>query len=187
MVMLFGASFSHAQDAATEERLNKLSGQIEDLLAAMAKQDKRISALEKELDAVREQANKPTGNFAGADDVRKLAEKVREVDQKRVEDNERIVAQIKELGKLAAAPSGGSKHSSSGSSNDGSKKVTPLPPSTPEKGFEYTVNSGDTLSTIVAAYREQGVKVSVDQVLKANPGLKEKSLKVGQKIFIPKS
>jgi LysM repeat protein len=56
-----------------------------------------------------------------------------------------------------------------------------------EKGYEYTVQSGDTLSAIVQAYRDQGVKVTVDDVLKANPSLKPSSMRVGQKIFIPNS
>ena len=44
---------------------------------------------------------------------------------------------------------------------------------------------GDTLSIIAKAYRDQGIKVTTDQILKANPGLDPKSLKVGQKILIP--
>jgi LysM repeat protein len=58
-------------------------------------------------------------------------------------------------------------------------------PTTPDKGFEYEVKSGDTLSAIIAAYREQNIKITLKQVLNANPGLDEKKLKVGQKIFIP--
>ena len=54
-----------------------------------------------------------------------------------------------------------------------------------EKGFEHVIQSGDTISTIALAYREKGIKITSDQILKANPGLKANSLKVGQKIFIP--
>src|SRR5437867_2592323 len=55
----------------------------------------------------------------------------------------------------------------------------------PEKGFEYVVQSGDTLLAIVKAYREKNVKVTQDEILKANPGLVATRLKVGQKIWIP--
>ena len=41
------------------------------------------------------------------------------------------------------------------------------------------------LSIIVKAYRDQGIKVTADQILKANPGLDPKNLIVGKKIFIP--
>lgn len=33
--------------------------------------------------------------------------------------------------------------------------------------------------------QDQGIKVTWDQILKANPGLEPKSLFVGRKIFIP--
>jgi LysM repeat protein len=50
----------------------------------------------------------------------------------------------------------------------------------------YVVKSHETLSLIVDAYRDQGIKVTVAQVRKAN-GLTSKSvLHVGQKLFIPK-
>jgi LysM repeat protein len=47
------------------------------------------------------------------------------------------------------------------------------------------VKEGDTLSAIVEAYRKAGYKITVDDVLKANRGLKPTSLRVGQKIIIP--
>ena len=49
----------------------------------------------------------------------------------------------------------------------------------------YVVQSGDTLSVIVQAYNEKGIKVTTKQILKANPGLVPEKMKVGQKIFIP--
>jgi beta-lactamase regulating signal transducer with metallopeptidase domain/LysM repeat protein len=54
-----------------------------------------------------------------------------------------------------------------------------------DKGFEYVIQKGDTLSIIAQAYKEKNIKVSNDDILKANPGLKAEKLKVGQKIFIP--
>ncbi len=181
-LMFCGATILRAQDAAVEERLNKLSGQIEDLLAAVAKQDKRLSALETELESVREQAGKPSGNFASADELRRLAEKLQEIENKRVADNERIVQAI---AKMERAPASSTRPPRSQPRED-----APRPPASggaTEGGYEHVIAAGDTLSTIAQAYREKGVKVTVDQILKANPGLKEKSLKVGQKIRIPAS
>ena len=181
-VALAHARLATAQDAAVEERLNKLGGQIEDLLAAKAEQDKRMAALVREIEALREQLGKAGGNYASAEDVRKLAEAVKDVDQKRIADNEKIAHQIENLAKAAV---GG------GTGNRRAPKVEPKVENPEragggaEKGYEYVIAPGDTLSTIAQAYREKGVKVTVDWILKSNPGLKEKSLKVGQKIFFP--
>ena len=60
------------------------------------------------------------------------------------------------------------------------------PPVKTQKGYYHIVASGETLTLICSAYRQEGVKVSVGDVQKAN-GLTDKSvLKVGQKLFIPK-
>ena len=62
---------------------------------------------------------------------------------------------------------------------------TPPPPK-PQKGYYHVVAPGETLTMIVAAYKENGVNVTVSQVRKAN-GLTESSgVKAGQKLFIPK-
>ena len=174
---------ARAQDAAVEERLNKLNAHVEDLLAAQAEQQKRLAAQTREIEVLREQAAKPAGNFASQEDLLKLAEKLKEIDQKRVADNEKILKEIEKLGRAGAAART-------------EKKAGKIPPEavekagtggSAEKGFEYVIQSGDTLSTIAQAYREKGIKITSEQVLKANPGLKPNSLKVGQKIFIPAS
>jgi LysM repeat protein len=170
-----------AQDAATEERLNRLSGQIEDLKAGQDSLRKQIEALMKEIENVREQASKPSGNYAAQEDLKTLEKAVKEVDQKRIEDAEKIQTQLLNLrkGLLSASPTQNQKKSAPPAAND-----TPASDK-PEKGFEYTVQKGDTLSTIVQAYREKNIKVTTDQILKANPDLKPEKMKVGQKIFIP--
>lgn len=180
MAVWFVAAVARAQDAAIEERLNKLSGYIEDLLAAQAEQQKRIAALSREIESLREQINRPSVGYASAEDVRKLAEKIQEIDQKRLADNEKILKELERLARLGSARA----------ASPDVKPVEPKPasgPATAEKGYEYVIQSGDTLSGIVAACREKGLKVTVERILKANPGLKERSLRPGQKIFIPAS
>jgi len=89
--------------------------------------------------------------------------------------------EIGKLGKVGGSPSGRKStpsvttNAATGGSSAGGK----------ENGYERTIAAGDTLSVIAAAYRDQGIKVTSDQILKANPGLDPKNLKVGQKIFIP--
>ena len=139
-----------AQDAATEERLNKLTAQIQDLIEAQAAQSKRIDALAKELQTMQqEQQNKPVANYASSEDVKELTAKLKEVDGKRQEDNDRILATLKSLGKNLGATS------------TRKPTVTPkddVPPRTavsPETGFEHEVKPGETPSAILQAYRDE--------------------------------
>jgi len=55
----------------------------------------------------------------------------------------------------------------------------------PNRNYEYVVRPGDTLSAIVQAYRSQGIQTTVDEILKANPGLDPQRLKAGQEILVP--
>jgi len=63
-----------------------------------------------------------------------------------------------------------------------------LPPQStvpPDAGYEYLIQSGDSLARIVRAYVEVGVPVTAREILAANPGLDPTRLKVGQVIFVP--
>lgn len=166
-------SMGRAQDAATEERLGRLSGQIEDLITAHKNLQKQIREVAEGMDRLREQVNRPNAAYLTSEDLKPLDEKIVAVDRKRVSDAERIAAQLKEIQRLAA------------SAPPPPRRTEKPVPERPEKGFEYEVQAGDTLSTIIAAYRDKNVKVTMDQVLKANPGLKPERMKVGQVIFIP--
>ena len=182
-IFVFTAWVAHGQEDATQQQINKLNGQVQDLVDAQALQAKRIEALEKEIAGLQDKLNQP-GTTANQDDLKKLAEQVQEIDKKRQEDNARILKELERLGKSLGAPQPG-------------HKITPSVPITaptgnpgpaagsPQKGYDYNVRSGDTLSAIVKAYRDQGIKVTTDQILKANPGLNPGDMKIGQKIFIP--
>ncbi|MEI8288347.1 MAG: LysM peptidoglycan-binding domain-containing protein [Verrucomicrobiota bacterium] len=171
------------QDAAAQQQIDKLSGQIQDLLAAQGKQDQVIAGLRKEISELRDKVNTPQVNdSASREDLKTLAEKVQEIDKKRQADRDLIIKQIEQLGKVSAAPSVKPKPASK----------TPAPdettaPATPQKGYEYVVKAGDTIGLIAKAYRDQGVKVTTERILKANPGLDATRLYVGKKVFIPDS
>jgi LysM repeat protein len=170
-----------AQDAATEERLNKLAGQIDDIRAAQDVFGKRLEALSKDIENLRSALDKPSGNYAAQEDLKRVFEAVKEVDHKRLEDYDKIRAELLKLGKTLAAPLPATKKPAVTTGGD----APPEKPTTPDKGFEYVVQKGDTLSLIVKAYRDKNITVSMDQILKANPGLKPEKLRPGQKIFIP--
>ena len=174
------AAAAKAERDAAEERYKRLNSAVDDLLAAHTEQQKRIAALAKEVESLREQQSRPRASYASEEDLRRLAEKIQEIDKKRADDKELI---LKEIGKL------GNKFSATPGPARPKPSVADTTPSTsPEKsdkGYEYVIKSGDSLSAIAKAYREQGIKVTVDQILKANPKLEPTKLRVGQKIWIP--
>lgn len=177
-----------AQDAATQERLDKLSGQIDSCTESQQALNRKLDALSRELENLREQMGKKSGNYASDEDVKHLAEVVRDIDQKRMADYEKLRVELKsELQKLAKVissppPATRPRHTTSTSGPDAGGDGGTVP----SEGFDYEVRKNDTLSLIVQAYREKNINVTVDQILKANPGLDPNKLKVGKKIFIPK-
>jgi nucleoid-associated protein YgaU len=183
-LMLAGPVRLRAQDPAVEERLNKLSAQIQDLTDARDALKKQIDDLARQVRELQDQQGKSGGSYASTEDVKQLAAKLQEVDDKRQQDNERILKEIEKLGKTLSAPPAASRSSrtpvATPSSDTGAGSATPN-----KDHYEYTIHDGDTLNAIAKAFTDQGIRVTTDQILKANPGLKERSLRVGQKIVIP--
>ena len=181
LVLSFSLAAARAQDDATQQQINKLNGQVQDLTDAQAVQAKRITALEKEISELRDKSSQPGAtDTANADDLKKLADQVQEIDKA---DRELILKEIGKLGKVGGSPASSHKAPPAVSTT---ATENPVPAITgPQKGYEYKVAEHDTLSIIAKAYRDQGIKVTADQILKVNPGLDPKNLKVGQKLFIP--
>lgn len=182
-MVVFTVSLARAQESATQQQLDKLSGQIQDLLDAQAQQGKRLDALAKDISELREKVNAPkTEDNASAADLKNLAEKVQEIDKKRRDDRELIIKQIENLGKVAAgAPVKTRTPTTPKTSDDTTTQATP------QNGYYYVVKPGDTLPAIAKAYRDQGVKVTTAQIKAANPKMNPDMLIVGKKIFIPDS
>ncbi|HUA66234.1 MAG TPA: LysM peptidoglycan-binding domain-containing protein [Alphaproteobacteria bacterium] len=173
-----------AQDAATQAQLDKITGQIQDVEDQLHSQQQHISDLEKKISDMEDKISAPQGNdFASADDLKKLAEQVQEIDKKRQEDNQKILDALEKLSR------GGGFHHPSPPDNPVNPNPEPGQGSQTsnngQNGYEYKIESGNTLAAIVKAYRAKGVKVTVDEVLKANPGLDPKHLIVGKTIIIP--
>jgi LysM repeat protein len=160
-----------AQDDALVERVNRLSIYVEELMADKARQQKQITDLTRELENLRGQVQRAS-NGASREDVRALADALQQLERKQREDTKSVADAIEKLGKASATAA---------------RASTPASPSrAAERGWEYTVEPGNTLSAIAQAYREKfNIKVTPDDILKANPGLKATSLQVGKVIFIP--
>ncbi|MDB6038432.1 MAG: Peptidoglycan-binding LysM [Verrucomicrobiales bacterium] len=172
-----------------DERFNRLSGRLDDLEDAYKAQNKRMGTMAEDVNtvlrAMREEQNKMSTTFVTHEELKKLYEKLQEIDQKREADKKLILEEIKEIQKLIAK--------------------APVPPPTvirdapepketkndgPAEYFPYTVQENDNLTAIIAAYnkrfKEDGKKtITFDQVKKANPGMNPNRLLVGHEIKIP--
>jgi LysM repeat protein len=187
IILIFTAAFGRAQDTATQQQLDKLSGQIQDLIEAQAQQGKRVDAMEREISELRDKVNTPAvSDSASRDDLKKLAGQVQELANKQQDDNALIVKQLEKLAKAAAiAPLPPHKPKASPEPPAAGGDNSTSPPGGPENGHYYPIKAGDRFPDIVKAYRAEGVKVTAEQILKANPGLDPNKLYVGKKIFIP--
>ncbi len=96
-----------------------------------------------------------------------LERQVQSLASARDADRKQIVNQVASI--VGSSGGGSSGRSSSGRSSSGT-----------QSGVEHVVESGQTLSAIAAAY-----KVSASSIKKAN-SMKSDTLRIGQKLFIPK-
>jgi LysM repeat protein len=170
------------QDAATQQRLDELNGRIQNLIEGQETLTKQVNDLRRELAAVRDLASKPTGNWASPEDLKSLKKYAEDVDRRRAADSELVQKQLEKIRQALDRPLPPPKRSNSTTPKD--TAVSDTPP-TPREGVEHVVKSGETISSIVQACKEQKIKVTQKQILDANPGLKPEKLRAGQKIFIP--
>ncbi len=176
-----GGAAAVAARQEAEENYKALKGHVEDLLAAQAEQDKHLAALAREISELREQVSKPAGNYASAEDLKRLAETIQEIDKKRQADKELILEEFAKLERIVtAAPAHASVKPPPPAA-----EIVPAGPKPDETGYNYVIKKGDRLSLIAKAYRDAGVKVTAERIQQANPGLDPARLIVGRKIFIP--
>ena len=176
-----------AQDAATQAQLDKITGEIQDLQDSLNSQDKRISALEKKISDMQDKLSTPAGNdFASADDLKKLAEQVQEIDKNRQKDNQKILDALEKLSKGGGFHRSAPENPVNANATQNSGETAPVANSSGNQiAYQYKIEPKNTLAAIAKAYRAQGVKVTVEDILKANPGLNPNKLVVGQTINIP--
>ena len=187
---LFAQDNNESSVAEQEEKIKRLSSDVETLLAANADLQKKISALSDELGRIHDSQSKApndSGLDSIRDDLRKLAEKIQEVDRKRIADKEVVVDKLEEIERIIK------KGISSSSPKSGTRVKETTAPATSEKPTnvaEYEIREGDVLSKILsqvnAQFKSEGKKtITQKQLLDANPGLNPDKLRVGQKILIP--
>jgi len=170
----------NAERQEMEERYNRLDAAFKDLQASYVALQKRVAELETAVADLRAQMNKTPTNLATQEELKRLAEKLVELDQARKRDNELVLEKLRELGKtlVKAPPAPPAKETNAARRVESTQQKA-------EKGYEYVVEKGDTLLKIVKAYQDAGIKVTSKQVEEANPGVNWQRLQIGQKIFIP--
>lgn len=180
---------SHAQVSVEVEEIRRLSGQIEDLRAALEAQRRRTERLEQEVEKLRADLRQVNDRndaklveFATRDALKSLASAIEEVDRKRIADVNLIKAQVEEaISKLrqgleVVKPDG--------------PTIAPPPPPFEGKVYPHTVAKGEYLSTILDAYNAEFKKrgkgrVTLEDVKRANPTININRIYVGQEILIP--
>ena len=173
------------------ETVNILKGRVDDLTDARNTQEKKLRDLQARVDELTSQIGKSSGNYASQDDVKSLQSAIAAEDKKRQADNDDIIKTLKDMAKISSSgktPSIPPAPHTSTHSDPVASNPTPPPPPADGPGFTYVAKSGDNLAKISRnLYKEQHVKVSVDDILKANPFLKgdAKNLKEDDKLFIP--
>lgn len=178
-----------AQEDPTQQQIDQINGRIQDLIDAQAVQGKRIEALEKEISDLQDELNQPiVNNSASQDDLNRLNEQVQALAKKQADDNQSVVTAFEKIAMVGGGAPSGRKVSSEALPAPAPENSNPREGSTDsQRGYEYTIHRGDTIMAIAKAYRDQGIKVTWDQILKANPGLDPKNLVINRKIFIPAS
>lgn len=178
------AAVAERQEA--EERYKRMSADIEDLKTANQSYQQRLVELREEIKKLSEELARANSNrdkdLATREDLKHLADKIKEVDEKRISDNDKTLAEIARLGKTLSAPP--KSYSPPPPSSTGKPTVEPKTGVT-EKGFEYTIRAGDNPRVIAQALAKQGMKITSKQITDANPSVDWQKLQIKQKIFIP--
>ncbi len=157
---------------ALRENNQRLQSQLNDLLEAFNALKTELSKVQSEVRQLRAKLGTRNPNVVTRSDLEELANSVREIDRKRVQDKDLILKEMKGL--LRSNP------------------TLPKPKATnSQKGFDHTVQPGETISAIISAYnaelKRQGAakRIKLKSVLTANPNLNPRTMRIGQSLFIP--
>lgn len=178
---------------ADAEEFKRMAGELADLREANLVQQKRISALQREIEQLRESLREShersvskMGDFVTREDLKKIVDQIREVDSRRESDRKLILQEFESLGKTLAQSAKNSKR----------REPEPEPkaaePEKPIEGtfIEYTVQPNESLSGILQNYNAELQKqgrpsVSLKMILQANPGLNPDRIFAGKKLQLP--
>lgn len=186
------------------EEIRRLQGELADLREANLAYQKQISDLRTRLDRLQGElrdANErhaiKLGDFATREDLKKIIDRIAEVDNKRENDRKVILEEFEKLGKTLISSSSGSNggRRRSGSNGSGNSDREKEPEAEPVKPFEGRVleievkknqTFGELLQDFNKVLKDQGLRpVSTEEVKRANPRLNPNRIFEGQKILFP--
>ena len=191
---VFAQDSPAAETAAREEfeaNYRRMNTKIEQLEETLQAQQKKFSTLVAEIHALREQVDTLKSRneiSATRDSIKELAEKIEEVDKKRLADNKLIAERVEAIGKgitKSLAKPAPAPVPDNPKPDKPDKSAPPNSSAPPEKAYAYKIKDGDTLVRIVNDLKAQNYKVTQKQIMDVNPGVNWGKLKIGQTIYIP--
>lgn len=177
-----------AERENTEANFKQVNTKMELLEEALRSQQTRIGLLVKEIHGLREEVDRLKSRNESAatqESIKRLADKIEEVDKKRRDDNELVLAQLKQIGKGLTKPAPQKEPTPPPANPKPDDATPPQGDKPPENGYVYHIKDKDTLVRIVTDLRAQGFKVTQKQIMDANPKVNWTKLRIGQPIFIP--
>ncbi len=145
-----------------QEDLQRFNGRLEGV-------ELQLEQIQRQVDSLRAQAGAPARALESR--LNELDAKIRAVEAAREKDKQELVDRLSaQIARIVAPPAG----SGSGARRQGTRRAGS------STGYEHTVQAGETLSEIAAAY-----SVSVKTLLENNSMTDPNKLRVGQKLFIP--
>src|SRR5688572_18383267 len=169
------------------EEFKRLQGEVADLRDANVAYQKRITELtrriEKMQEDVRESHDRSTmkmGDLATREELKKIIDRIADVDEKRESDRKLILDEIDKLGKTLSMPSLSTSRSGSTKNNNREREREPARDTKPEiiegKFIDYKVNADETFGGILENYnahlKSQGLPtIRRADVTKVNPNL----------------
>jgi LysM repeat protein len=182
--------------AVVGERLQRLTAAVESLEMTLASQQRQIDGLANELQKAREELANHGNQRPWADDMKRLADAINEVDRKRAADGEQVLKVLNELRRSVATsttteaprsarPSNTAVDRTAVNRNPGRAAET-----TPDKALPYVIQAGDSLSRVVDEFnkqaRQEGYQaLTVQQVMKFNNIAEARRIREGQTIQLP--
>ena len=185
-----------------DDNYKSLNTRVEDLAAANESLQKNLNKLRDDVQKLADEvarASDKSKDSATTESIKALKAAIEEVDKKRIEDQKLVLEKLEAFRKILEKPIAGprpnptAKDTGNGSTATAPKRTNSTTPArtdttartAPENGYNYSIQDGDILSTIVAKLKKQGMKITMKQIMDANPKVNWNKLQVNQVIFIP--